>query len=190
MFSSEDTQIFNFHHNKTGFITGATGFSGKVFLEKLLRSCSELKCVYILLRSEKDKTTGQRLNELMSGEIFSKLTHRSLQKVIALAGDLNQPNLGLNFEDYQRIINNTEIVFHSAAKTCFKEPLKNSVAINLEATKSILDLCHSMKAFVHVSTAYACCYQSESKEMIYPMKISPLQMMESSRTGIEAHQST
>jgi FlaA1/EpsC-like NDP-sugar epimerase len=40
------------HGYRSIFITGATGFVGKVLVEKLLRSCPDIAKIYILVRGE------------------------------------------------------------------------------------------------------------------------------------------
>ncbi|RZF33950.1 hypothetical protein LSTR_LSTR010433, partial [Laodelphax striatellus] len=50
-------------------ITGGTGFIGKVLVEKLLRSCSHLSKIYLIIRSKKGKDVRQRLNELLNASI-------------------------------------------------------------------------------------------------------------------------
>lgn len=59
--------IQQFYAGKTIFITGASGFMGKVLIEKLLYSCSDLKEIIILMRSKRGKSCEQRVRE------FSKL---------------------------------------------------------------------------------------------------------------------
>lgn len=44
--------IAEFYAGKTLFITGATGFIGKVLIEKLLRDCSNISQIYILVRAK------------------------------------------------------------------------------------------------------------------------------------------
>ena len=39
---------------KVVFLTGATGFLGKVVLEKLLYACPRIEKIYILVRGKKD----------------------------------------------------------------------------------------------------------------------------------------
>ena len=49
--------------------------------------------------------------------------------------------------------------------------LYRSVIMNVESTRSVLDLAHKMQklqAFVHVSTAYSHCYNSKIEEKFYP----------------------
>lgn len=55
--------VQKFYQGKTIFITGASGFMGKVLIEKLLYSCSEIKEIIILIRPKKGKTALQRVNE-------------------------------------------------------------------------------------------------------------------------------
>jgi FlaA1/EpsC-like NDP-sugar epimerase len=50
----EMSDIEKFFANKTVFVTGVTGFLGKVLVEKLLRSCGSIRCVYVLVRTKRD----------------------------------------------------------------------------------------------------------------------------------------
>lgn len=47
------------------FITGATGFMGKVLVEKLLRDCSDIETLYLLVRSKKGVEPRHRLDEYL-----------------------------------------------------------------------------------------------------------------------------
>ena len=47
----EEGKVSKFYENKTVFITGATGFMGKVLVEKLLRS-TKVRKIYLLIRSK------------------------------------------------------------------------------------------------------------------------------------------
>lgn len=57
--------IPEYYDDRTVFVTGATGFMGKVLIEKLLRSCPGIKRIYILMRSKKGKTVEERLKEML-----------------------------------------------------------------------------------------------------------------------------
>jgi hypothetical protein len=51
------------------FITGGTGFMGKVLLEKILRACSDVDTVYLLIRNKKGKEPRKRLDELFASPV-------------------------------------------------------------------------------------------------------------------------
>lgn len=57
--------IADFYKEKTIFITGASGFMGKVLLEKLLYSCSDLEQVMILVRPKRGKSGAERVEEFL-----------------------------------------------------------------------------------------------------------------------------
>lgn len=50
-------------------ITGATGFIGKVLIEKLLRCCPQLDCIYCLVRPKNKQTIQSRLDEITNSRV-------------------------------------------------------------------------------------------------------------------------
>lgn len=60
----ELTPVQEYYKGKTVFITGASGFMGKVLLEKLLYSCHELKEIIIICRPKRGKTPESRLEDM------------------------------------------------------------------------------------------------------------------------------
>ena len=61
--------ISDFYAQKTVFITGATGFLGKVVIEKLLRACPHVKKIYLLARSRRGVSPQQRIDDLLDGMV-------------------------------------------------------------------------------------------------------------------------
>jgi Male sterility protein len=61
--------IPEFFRGRSIFITGATGFMGKVLLEKLLRSCPDLGTLYLLMRAKRGQQPEQRLNDLIQSKV-------------------------------------------------------------------------------------------------------------------------
>jgi fatty acyl-CoA reductase len=59
---------------KTLFITGGSGFLGKVLVEKLLRKCPGIERIYLLLRPKKGSHPKQRLETIFSS-VVSLLYH-------------------------------------------------------------------------------------------------------------------
>jgi fatty acyl-CoA reductase len=60
---SELNSVQRFYKDKTIFITGGSGFMGKVLIEKLLYSCSEVKELIVLMRPKRGKSVNQRRDD-------------------------------------------------------------------------------------------------------------------------------
>lgn len=58
----QSSKIQQFYNDKNVFITGATGFVGKLLVEKLLRSTDVAK-IFVLIRTKKGKNINTRLDE-------------------------------------------------------------------------------------------------------------------------------
>ena len=56
--------IPEFYSGRDVFISGGTGFMGKVLIEKLLRSCPTINRVFVLLRTKKGKSINERIDEI------------------------------------------------------------------------------------------------------------------------------
>ena len=84
------------------------------------------------------------------------------QRILALEGDILDPNFGLSPSDEARLIETCHIVFHSAATVRFHEPLRFvqialprfierlavsfrlAIQMNVASVKKLLVLCHKM----------------------------------------------
>ena len=60
------SNIAQFYDGRSIFLTGGTGFIGKVIVEKLLRSCPNIKAIYFLVRPKKGKTCEERMDSIFS----------------------------------------------------------------------------------------------------------------------------
>ena len=144
----DPTLIPNFYKNKTLFVTGATGFLGKVLLEKLLRSLPNIKQIYVLVRTKPGITIQERLNnEVFKSKIFDRMINDNFDKnmdnflryvhskVTPIAGDMlgHRNNLDIVPSDIDQIVKNggIDIVFHSAATVDFTERIDIAIDINV-----------------------------------------------------------
>ena len=141
--------VLDYYTRKNIFLTGGSGFIGKVLIEKLLRTCSTVEKIYVLLRPSKDGTQNaqQRLNDLLSkSKLFTfHKDQLDLSKVVPISGDLTKPMLGMSLEDRQLLIDNVNVVFHSAATVRFHGPLNDFITQNVFGTDMIMKLCQEMK---------------------------------------------
>ncbi|KOC68027.1 Putative fatty acyl-CoA reductase [Habropoda laboriosa] len=165
--------IKNFFNEQSIFITGGTGFVGKLLIEKLLRECPGISFIYLLVRPKKGKDMHQRIEELFDDPVFGMLKEKHPKfrhQIVPIFGDCCEPRFGMSAADRERITREVSIVFHVAATVRFDESLKHAVPINVRAPKDALELCKEMsclKSFVHVSTAYAYCPHHHIEERIY-----------------------
>ncbi|XP_071566691.1 putative fatty acyl-CoA reductase CG5065 [Temnothorax nylanderi] len=160
-------------------LTGATGFLGKALLEKLLRSCPLVATIFVLIRPKKDQSVEQRFQELLNNPVFDRIRSEfpgTMNKIFPVKGDVGLPDLGLQPEDRDMLIQRVNIVFHSAATVRFNESLKIAVNLNTMGTDRMLDLCGRMTnliSVIHVSTAYSNADRREIEESIYITEVKP-----------------
>lgn len=55
--------VQQFYAGKTIFITGGSGFMGKVLIERLLYNCSEVRELILLMRPKRGKSATQRVED-------------------------------------------------------------------------------------------------------------------------------
>ncbi|CAH1107543.1 unnamed protein product [Psylliodes chrysocephalus] len=170
--AATETPIQKFYKNTNVFITGGTGFLGKILIEKLLRS-TEVNTIFLLIRCKTENDIKSRCEKIFDSEVFNKLKQHNAnfkQKIQPVEGDCALSGLGLKSTDRNELINNVNIVFHIAATVKIEGNLKYSFNINVNGTKDVLDLARDMKhlkSIIHVSTAYCNCPYKVIEEKIY-----------------------
>ena len=64
--------VIQFFEGQNIFVTGATGFLGKVLLEKLLRACPDVGNIFLLLRPKKGKEPTERVKNIVSLPVITE----------------------------------------------------------------------------------------------------------------------
>ncbi|XP_063541183.1 putative fatty acyl-CoA reductase CG5065 [Cydia strobilella] len=175
--------VAGYYAKKSIFITGATGFLGKVLVEKLLRCCPELEAIYLLMRDKKGQSSDQRLKGFLKCSVFNRLQEENPQcfrKLRLVPGDILADGLGISDDLREKLRNECQIIFHCAACVRFDMPIKDATALNVRGTQRVLDLTESMtqlEVFVHVSTAYCHCELPELEERVYATTNNPHDVM-------------
>lgn len=177
---ADPSQVRSFYAGKNIFITGGTGFVGLCLIEKILRCIPDAGKIYLLMRPKKGKEIADRLQEFPKNPVFEKLLESNstdiFKKLIPIAGDVGEENLGLSPQDRQTIIDNVNVVIHSAATLDFQESLRPTVNINLLGTRRVMQLCKdakNLKVMIHVSSAYVNSYLTEAHEKVYEAPEDP-----------------
>ncbi len=64
--------VIQFFEGQNIFVTGATGFLGKVLLEKLLRACPDVGNIFVLLRPKKGKEPTERVKNIINVPVITE----------------------------------------------------------------------------------------------------------------------
>ncbi|CAL7948513.1 unnamed protein product [Xylocopa violacea] len=172
--TNDDSQIRKFYAGKVILLTGFTGYLGTIILEKLLRTCVEVKRIYVMIREKKGVTVEERLSKYFSNTIFDnlrKVNPKCLEKVVPIHGDLIKSDLGLSPQDRKSIIENVNIIIHNASLVYFEAKVSLLLRINVIGTQKMLELaleCPHLEVFMYVSTAYSHHYNHLIEEKFYP----------------------
>ncbi|XP_006570570.1 uncharacterized protein LOC412986 isoform X1 [Apis mellifera] len=180
---SELTEIQSFYKGKNIFVTGGTGLMGKVLIEKLLYSCTDINKIYVLIRPKRGRTPETRMDEMLKLPMFQRIRKQKpqmMKKIVTLNGDVSGENLGLTKEQSEMLMDEIDIVFHFAATLKLEAKLKDAIEMNTVGTKRVLELAKKMKklkTFVHLSTAFCYADKEELDEKVYDPSTDPHDVM-------------
>ncbi|KAK4345928.1 hypothetical protein RND71_036104 [Anisodus tanguticus] len=156
--------IIKFLRGKTFLITGATGFLGKVLIEKILRTVPDVNKIFIFIKAENKEVAMNRLeNEILNADIFNNLkqvhgkSYRTfmLSKLVPVVGNVCETHLGLDKGLANVIAKEVDIIVNSAANTTFDERYDVALDINTGGPSRLMNFakkCHKLKLFLQIST--------------------------------------
>ncbi|EAY93690.1 hypothetical protein OsI_15478 [Oryza sativa Indica Group] len=150
--------------DKTILITGATGFLGKLLVEKILRVQPEVRKLYLLVRAPDAIAAEERvLTEVVGNGLFDVLREQYgagfhsfiKEKIYALPGDVTHENFGLESYDILQLSQKVDIIVNGAATTNFMERYDVALATNTTGVVHLCQFakqCDNLKMVLHVST--------------------------------------
>lgn len=71
--------IADWFRNQVIFVTGSTGFMGKVLVEKILRDCPSIEKCYLLMRTKRGIEPEQRRDDYVNHMVSESLTPHAMQ---------------------------------------------------------------------------------------------------------------
>ncbi|MFM6022096.1 MAG: thioester reductase domain-containing protein [Dolichospermum sp.] len=132
------------------FLTGGTGYLGAFIIKELLEVSAAI--LYCLVRASNVEEGKSKLeNNLQQYGIWQdKYSHR----IIPIIGDLSQPHLGIDPEQFQHLAANIDAIYHSAALLNYVYPYSALKTANVLGTQEVLRLaCQTkVKPFHYVSS--------------------------------------
>ncbi|CAN7013917.1 unnamed protein product [Brassica oleracea var. botrytis] len=155
--------IVRFLRGKSYFVTGATGFLGKVLVEKLLRESPEIGKIFILMKSKDQESANKRLyDEIISSDLFKllKQMHGSSyeafmkSKLIPVTGDIGEENLGMDSETADKISEEIYVIINTAGRTTFDDSRYDAaLGVNSLGPDRLLSFgeeCKKLKLLLHL----------------------------------------
>ncbi len=133
-------------------LTGATGFLGVHLLDALLET--EVPKIVVLIRAKDDAEAEERLTASVDRWGFAPLTASQRARVVARAGDLSLPQLGLTAERWRSLANETSEIIANGAVVDWVSPFRRLAAANVGGTAELLRLASAgqHRRFSFVST--------------------------------------
>lgn len=169
------SNVKEFYRQKSIFVTGGTGFIGKVLIEKLLYSCSDLEQIFVLIRLKSNQTLDDRFQDLLNSPAFDRIKSvkpHVLEKLKPVRGDLEKANLGLETDDLHRITAETNIIFNVGASVSFMDSIHQVFTSNTLSLNHLIEVARKMKnlkILSHVSTGYCLPGNTFIEEKIYDL---------------------
>ncbi|MDM0116497.1 thioester reductase domain-containing protein [Variovorax sp. J22R133] len=132
-------------------LTGATGFLGAHLLAQLLANTGAV--VHCLVRAPDATAALQRIVQAMQAQEVWVPAHAG--RIVAVPGNLEQPQLGLDADVFDRLAQQIDAIYHNAALINFVYPYSLLKRVNVDATTDVLRLAcqHHAKPVHYISTA-------------------------------------
>ena len=179
---STDSLITNALDGKRIGVTGATGFLGTAFVERLLRSVPGCEVALVVRAGKRTSAIDRVKREIFRNDCFDRLReqHRlagtnfddeMLRRVDVVEGDVSRDGLGLD-DAGLAILRDCHTVVHSAAAVAFDSPLDSAVETNLLGPTRVAEAMRKAGCVGHL-VAISTCYVAGSRRGDAPEKLLP-----------------
>jgi thioester reductase-like protein len=134
------------------FLTGATGFLGAFLLRELVEKTQAE--IYCLVRSANCESAKLRIHKNLAA--YGLWDEKFSGRIIPVLGDISQPQLGLNQQEFQKMSELVDIIYHNAALLNYVYPYSQFKPANVLGTQEILRLaCQTKVKPVHYISSVA-----------------------------------
>jgi thioester reductase-like protein len=116
------------------FLTGATGFLGAYLLHGLLKKTNA--SIHCLVRAADRGAAETRIRKNLLK--YSLWSDDYRERIVPLPGDLSKPSLGLSPEEFGRLADEVDLIYHNGAMVNLVYPYQSHKPTNVEGTIEIL----------------------------------------------------
>lgn len=151
------------------FMTGVTGFIGRLQLATLLSSSSKITVFCLVRASSSTKAMERIINACQEAECWRE---EYKDRIIPILGDLTKSYFGLNIIDFKKLCTVIDTVYHNGADINLFKSYSRLRDINVLSLQWVIELCTSvqLKSIHYTSTlglfpAYFASFQREYANM-------------------------
>lgn len=127
----------------TVLLTGATGFLGAYILRDLLSRQNPAHQMIAHVRAKDVEAATKRVQ--LTCTAFGIWSPAWSSRLECIAGDLEQPNLGVSAETWSRLATQVDVVIHNGARVHWVAPYPNLRAPNVLSTLCVIKLASEVK---------------------------------------------
>jgi 1-acyl-sn-glycerol-3-phosphate acyltransferase/nucleoside-diphosphate-sugar epimerase len=162
MANNVESRLNDALHNSVIFLTGVTGFVGKVTLARLLAVAPSLQRVYVLVRGRRGVSAAARFESVvLQSEALANVRELAVAKCVVLAGDASQAGVldaaGVDASTRRAVFDSVDVILNCVGSLNYAEDLAAAVAANVRTAHHLIEFAQrirSLRLFVHVSTAF------------------------------------
>jgi Putative dehydrogenase domain of multifunctional non-ribosomal peptide synthetases and related enzymes len=167
MMAAKPISVQRAYSGKRVFLTGASGFVGKVWLSMMLAKVPGIGKIYVLVRKKKSQSGFKRFEELVGSSPAFRPLHEAHGEDLAsflrdrlqvVEGDVSLPGLGIPQGRAASLREKVDLVLNVAGLVDFEPDLRAAIATNVTGAVNALEFAKGCRAaaFLHISTAFVC----------------------------------
>ncbi|RIP37330.1 amino acid adenylation domain-containing protein [Staphylococcus gallinarum] len=152
--------------NKQILLTGATGYLGIHILKNLLESTDST--IYILVRNSKELSGEEKLKNNWLYYFDFSLNSKYLSRILFIEGDIESENLGFEYNYYNYLANNIDLIINIAANVNHFATEVSSYDTNVNAIHNLVSFAKDTKKkeIHHMSTMSIASGEIKNKDSV------------------------